>query len=124
MKGVKARAANYLAGKKRHQYSVTFKADVSNTLEQPDRTQESTAEKFCADQSQVLRYAKSRVQIMKNVADDYRKKEKKTLKERKCEKYKHVYSVLCFKFQRARARGQRVDFHWLWSKGRVYHQRR
>ena len=52
---------------------------------------------------------------MKDAADDYREK---MFKGRKCEKYKDVYPALWQKFKEARARGHRVDFYWLWSKGR------
>ena len=36
----------------------------------------------------------------------------------KCKEYKDVYPTLWKKFKKARARGDRVDFHRLWSKGR------
>ena len=56
---------------------------------------------------------------MKDATDDYRKK---LFKGRKCEKYKDAYPALWQKFKEARTRSHRVDFHWLWSKGRViYH---
>ena len=116
----KAEAAKHQAGKKRHQYSAVFKAEVIDQMEQPGSTQESVAEHFRIDQSQVSRYVKNKIEIMRDAADEYRKK---LLKGRKCEKYKDVYPALWENFKAARARGHRVDFHWLWSKGRVIHRR-
>ena len=52
----KARAAMQQARKKRHQYSATFKAEVINMMGQPGNNQESVAEHFQIDQSQVSRY--------------------------------------------------------------------
>ena len=52
----KARAAMQQARKKRHQYSATFKAKVINMMGQPGNNQESVAEHFQIDQSQVSRY--------------------------------------------------------------------
>ena len=89
-------------------------------MEQPGNTHESVAEHFRIDQSQVSRYLKNKIQITKDAAGDYWKK---LFKRRKCEKYNDVYPALWKKFKKARARDHGVDFHWLWSKGRViYHQ--
>ena len=85
-------------------------------MEQLGNTQESVVEHFRIDQSQVSRYLRNKIQIMKDEANDYRKK---IFEGRKCKKYKDVYSALWQKFQEANARSHRVDFHWLWSKGRV-----
>ena len=70
----KAHAAKQQAGKKHHQYSAAFKVEVINMMEQLGNTQESVVEHFRIDQSQVSRYLKNKIQIMKDEADDYRKK--------------------------------------------------
>ena len=79
----KAPAAKQQAGKKCHQYSVDFKADVFNMMQQPSNTQESVTEHLQIDQIQVSTYLKNKIQITKDTADDYRKK---LFKGRKCEK--------------------------------------
>ena len=96
-----------------------FKAEVINALNEPDATQESVADKFNIDQSQVSRYDKKRSQIMKDAADSYRKNHKKG---RKCRKYVRLYPALWDKFKMARSKGHRVDFHWLWWKARVLYR--
>ena len=103
----KACAAKQQAGKKRHQYSTTYKEEVIDMMEQLDNSQESVAEHFRIDQSQVSRYLKNKIRILKDAADDYRKK---LFKGRKCEKYKDVNPALWQRFKEARARCHRVDF--------------
>lgn len=115
-KDAKFRGGKETAGKKRCQYTAMFKANVINALDEPDATQETVADKFNISQSQVSRYVKNRSQIMKDAADSYRKKHRKG---RKCRKYVRLYPALWDKFKKARAKGYRVDFHWLWSKARV-----
>ena len=66
----KAWTAKQQAGKKRHQYSSTFKAETLNIMEQPNNTQESVGKHFQSNQSQVSKYLKNKIQIMKDAADD------------------------------------------------------
>ena len=111
-----ARGGRERAGKKRVQYT----AEVINALDEEDATQESVATRFNIDQSQVSRYVKNKSQVMKDAADSYRKNLKKG---RKCRKYVRLYPALWDKFKKARSRGHRVDFHWMWSKGRTLYRK-
>ena len=51
----KSTGENKIAGKKRHQYTVSFKASAINLYEN-GISQEEAAEKFCVTQSQVSRW--------------------------------------------------------------------
>ena len=70
----KAPAAQPQAGKKRHQYSANFEAEVINMMKQPGKKQESVADHFRIDQSLVSMYLKNKMQIAKGATDDYQEK--------------------------------------------------
>ena len=73
------------AGKKRHQYSANFEAEVINMMKQPGKKQESVADHFRIDQSLVSMYLKNKIQIAKGATDDY---QEKLFKRQKCETFK------------------------------------
>ena len=105
------------ASKKRHAYTVTFKAMVINAFEESENVwQDDFAEQFRINQSMVSRWLKDRHTIMKDAASVHRKLFKKG---RKSTKYVELYERLWKTFKDARARGIPVNFHWLWSKACV-----
>ena len=57
--------------------------------------------------------------IMKDAASKHRELFKKGSKS---EKYVELYKKLWEKFRTARAKGHRVNFHWLWTRARVLYK--
>ena len=67
----KSTGANKIAGKKRHQYTASFKASAINEYEN-GVSQEEVAEKFRVTQSQVSRWIKNKENMMKDAASTHR----------------------------------------------------
>ena len=57
--------------------------------------------------------------IMKDTASKHRELFKKG---RKSKKYVELYKKLWEKFRTARAKGHRVNFHWLWTRAHVLYR--
>ena len=68
----KSTGANKIAGKKRYQYTASFKASAINEYEN-GVSQEEVAEKFRVTQSQVSRWIKNKENMMKDAASTHRK---------------------------------------------------
>ena len=83
------------SGQKWHQYITVFEAGVINDYNKRD-CQETIAEKYCVDQSQILRWIKNRTTIMQDAASSHRKLYRK---DRKAIKYIHLYEMLCKELQ-------------------------
>ena len=114
-KVVSARAksewASKVASKKRHQYSVAFKAEAINVYDN-GANQESIAELFGVTQSQISSWLKKRKTILEDAASSQRKL---YLKGKRSKKFLELYEALFKEFLAARSRGHFVNFSWLWS---------
>ena len=95
-----------MAGKKRHQYPATFKAEAISTCEN-GVVQETVAEWFGITQSQVSRWLKNKASIMEDATNSHRKLFKKG---RKATKYLQLYDSLFKEFLLARSKGHIVNF--------------
>ena len=82
-------------------------------------TQGILAEKFDISQSQVSRRMVKRRDIRKDAASQHRKLFKNG---RKLEKYVGLYKKRWENFRTVRAKGHRVNFHWLWTRARVLYK--
>ena len=98
-----------MAGKKRHQNPVTFKAEAISTYEN-GVAQETVAEWFGFTQSQVSRRLQNKASIMEDANNSNRKLFKKG---RKATKYLQLYHSLFKEFLLAGSKGHIVNFGWL-----------
>ena len=94
------------SGQKWHQYITVLEAGVINDNNNRD-CQETIAEKYCVDQSQISRWINNRITIMQDAASSHRKLYRK---DRKAIKYIHLYEMLCKELQAARVKGHFESF--------------
>ena len=104
------------AGKKRKQYPAKFKAEVIHEAEDPTNTLRTVALAYKLDVPMVSRWLKDKTKIIEDAVSSHRKL---FSKGRRAKKYVALHAELFKRFKDARKKGQRVDFHWLWSRARV-----
>ena len=102
--------------KKRLSYPIKFKAQVIEDREKGMKPCE-LVEKFSnfrLDEPKISRWVKQKDSILKAAASEH----KNLMKIRPSIKYNKLFDHLKIVFDDARAKGQVVDFNWIWSKAR------
>ena len=103
----------------RRSHTALFKATVIHEL-QPGVTQDQVADKYHVSQSLISKWCKEKDSIIAAATDKHKKL---YAKQRKSTKYIDLYKALFEELKKARGKGLKVNFNWLWSKARTLHRK-